>query len=154
MKSAVNYIATVIACTLVCAVPSFAQVQAAAKPDDATIRKLLPGTWTNSAKAVPAKGQSADGVAKLQGNLAVEMNQTFKADGTFAVRMKVELAGTFNMSGTWTVKDGVIVMKLTASDNPGAPVGTELKEPVSSITEKEKVSRGLDGQPFRTQRAA
>lgn len=168
MKPLVHFIGGIVsAFTLIAAIPvACAQTASqgsttkpATKPDDATIRKLLPGQWTNAEKSTVGKGGTTDGSVKIELEANAEIQEEYKADGTFSQKMKAQLDPSvkpmvLSLGGTWSVKDGMLITKITrAADIPGIMPGkeylamlegqklNELKRPVFSITDKEYVTQ-------------
>ena len=140
IKTLVRLLSSLIVCTVVLAIALSAQGQVAekpAKPSDAEIRKLLPGTWI-AVSTVAGKGGANAAGTKIQGEVKVQgakITQVFNADGSFATVADLGMFTQEN-SGTWDVKGGGILFKI-AKSNMLAP-GTEYKEIVVSIDNNQK----------------
>jgi hypothetical protein len=96
----------------------------AAAPIDTEITKLLVGSWDFRSASSTVK----DGTF------------TFRADGTFSSRGLFHVGPRefrIDTEGTWQVKDGLLVEKLTkVSDPTTIPVGGIMRSKVLSITNK------------------
>ena len=108
------------------------------KPADADINRLLIGKW-----------EGADQATGITGTITYGKDGKFTADGMVPVgNKKLEV----NTEGTWSVSGGTITYKVTKSSRPRvAPVGTEIKEVVNAIDEKNiRFTREQEKERVRT----
>lgn len=96
------------------------------KPTDAEIRRLLVGKW--------AYEKGVEGGPKLQATNHYKKDGIFESEGTFTADGK-----TLNiiLSGTWEVKDGIIISTLKKTSHPTMiKEGYVSKDQVISIDDK------------------
>jgi hypothetical protein len=100
-----------------------------AKPSDETIRRLIPGGWISE--------------ERLDGRL-MKLIVEYRPDGTLGASAKMikgRYANTLVLSGTWQVRDGILI---TYTEATGMPGGVTTHE-VIAINETMLVLRDRDG---------
>jgi hypothetical protein len=132
-----------IHCLAIVAITSTCLAQSAR---DKELASKLVGTWI----APPKQYRDASASHPEVGSGPKSFARTFRADGTSKVSAVLTLQGhdvPLHWEGTWTVRDGVLVEKITKCDHPEVtPIGTGSIVTLVSVTDSVCRFRTKDGQ--------
>lgn len=106
------------------------------KLTDAEISKRLVGRWKDERKVNDLELKGLDEFKK---------DGTFKSQGTFT---KGDRSLKVTVTGTWKIKDGVLVEVIETCDPPALKKGQESKDQVLSISDKEVKLKNEGGEEY------
>ena len=107
---------------------------------DSLYKEQLIGTWQQE--------------YKLDNNTILSEVYTFSPDGKFTIEARKigDSVEAYNILGTWKVRDRHIHYIVNYSSNPRIKIGSEDKNTILSINEKEAITEGKSGRVVTAKR--